>query len=271
LFFILLVLLVVTRAFGEIAEKRGQPALVGELVAGIVLGAIAAQCANVMPQIAGLDENIVFESITDLGMFFIMLFAGVELQPRRLIEYSRGSLMVAASGTLLPMALGIALGWAFLPDSDLFVAGLFFGRKTIDEPSYDEVRSKTSAMTFGFLAPIFFASVGAHLDFRAVLVVPAFVLCLLVVAFIGKFLGAGVAARGAGLSRYQAAAVGAGMSARGAVELVIADIALEAGLFEFPDDSPVVEHMFSAIVMMAVLTTLMTPILLKRIYARIPL
>jgi Kef-type K+ transport system membrane component KefB len=151
------------------------------------------------------------------------------------------------------------------------MAGLFFGRKTIDEPAYDDVRSKTSAMTFGFLAPIFFASVGLNLDFSAVLVVPAFVAWLLLAAFVGKFIGAGIAARAIGLTRPEAAAVGAGMSARGAVELVIADIALEAGLFEvMPGSAPVVEHIFSAVVIMAVLTTLVTPVLLKRIYAGIP-
>ena len=405
LFFILLVLLVATRTFGEAAERLGQPALVGELIAGIVLGTLAAQYADLLPHIAGLDQDPVFDSITDLGMFFIMLFAGVELQPSRLIEYSRGALVVAVCGMLLPMAFGIGLGWAFLPASDAFfaqsvflgtalaitavpatvrilmdlgrlesrsgqiivsaavfddilslillawltalievesagsfslgllalkvlaffvittaigvfvfplggrlmrgikqrefefsallvgalafsvlaefldlhfivgafMAGLFFGRKTIDESAYDDVRSKTSAMTFGFLAPIFFASVGLHLDFSAVFVVPAFVAWLLLASFVGKFLGAGLAARGVGLTRQEAAAVGAGMSARGAVELVIADIALEAGLFEVvPGTSPVVEHIFSAVVIMAVLTTLVTPVLLKRIYAGIP-
>jgi len=405
LFFVLLVLLIATRSFGEVAERLGQPGLVGELIAGIVLGTIAAQYADLFPEIAGLNQNPVFESITDLGMFFIMLFAGIELQPNRLIEYSRGAFAVAISGMVLPMALGIGLGWVFLPASDAFLAqciflgvalaitavpatvrilmdlgklespsgqiivsaavfddilslillawltglmeagpasgfaivplavnvlaffaittvigvfvfpfggrfmrgikqkefefsallvaafafavlaelldlhfivgafmaGLFFGRKTIDEPAYDDVRNKTSAMTFGFLAPIFFASVGLHLDFSAVLVVPAFVMWLLIAAFAGKLIGAGVAARTIGLSQQEAAAVGVGMSARGAVELVIADIALQAGLFDaVPGITPVVEHMFSAVVIMAVLTTLVTPVLLKRIYRGIP-
>ncbi len=405
LFFILLVLLVATRTFGEVAERLGQPGLVGELIAGIVLGTVAAQYTDLFPNIAGLGQNPVFDTITDLGMFFIMLFAGVELQPNRLIEYSRGAFAVAVCGMVLPMALGIGLGWAFLPASDAFLAqciflgtalaitavpatvrilmdlgrlesrsgqiivsaavfddilslillawltalidsesasnfsfgllvlkvlaffaittaigvyvfplggrfmrrikqrefefsallvgalafsvlaelldlhfivgafmaGLFFGRKTIDEPAYDDVRSKTSAMTFGFLAPIFFASVGLNLDFSAVLVVPAFVAWLLVAAFAGKFIGAGVAAHWIGFTRQEAAAVGAGMSARGAVELVIADIALEAGLFDVvPGSAPVVEHIFSAVVIMAVLTTLVTPMLLSRIYSRIP-
>ena len=47
LFFILLILLVTTRTFGEVAEHQGQPALVGALIAGIVSGAIAARYANI--------------------------------------------------------------------------------------------------------------------------------------------------------------------------------------------------------------------------------
>ena len=401
LFFILLILLVTTRIFGEIAERLGQPSLVGELIAGIVLGAVAARHTYLLPNIDMLEQNHVFDAITDLGMFFIMLYAGVELQPSQLIKYSKGSFAVAVSGMVLPMMLGIGLGWIFLPASDFFfaqcvflgtalsitavpatvrilmdlgklesrsgqiivtsavlddilslillawltaligaepgngfvleilllkvfaffvitiiigafvfpfggrfmrgtkqkefefsallvgalafsvlaefldlhfiigafMAGLFFGRNTIDESAFEDVRNKTSAMTYGFLAPIFFASVGLNLDFSAIYVVPTFVVCLLIAAFAGKFIGAGAAALIAGYSRQEAAAVGAGMSARGAVELVIADIALKAGLF---DDigvvSPVVENIFSSIVIMAVLTTIVTPILLKRIY-----
>lgn len=83
-------------------------------------------------------------------------------------------------------------------------------------------------------------------------------------------IGAGVAARCIGLTQREAAAVGVGMSARGAVELVIADIALQAGLFDAaPGGSLVVEHAFSAVVIMAVVTTLMTPVLLKRIYGSV--
>ncbi len=59
-----------------------------------------------------------------------------------------------------------------------FMAGLFFVRKTIDESAYDAVIEKTSAMTYGFLAPIFFASVGLHLDLSALFIVPVFVLSL---------------------------------------------------------------------------------------------
>ncbi len=49
------------------------------------------------------------------------------------------------------------------------------------------------------------------------------------------------------------------------------DIALQAGLFDgVPDTAPVVDHLFSAVVIMAVVTTLVTPVLLKRIYGTMP-
>ncbi|WP_299018128.1 cation:proton antiporter [uncultured Photobacterium sp.] len=404
LFFILLTLLVTTRIFGEIAERLGQPSLVGELIAGITLGVIAAQYTELLPFLHDVEHDPVFNSITELGMFFIMLLAGLELQPNKLIEYSRGALIVAVFGMVLPMILGVGLGWLFLPESDVFfaqciflgtalsitavpatvrilmdlgklnspsgqiivsaavfddvlslllltwltaliatdppvsnveiiplitkmaaffiitifvgvfifplggrfigaikerefkftsllvgamafavlaevldlhfiigafMAGLFFDRKTIDPEAYEEVRNKISAITYGFLAPIFFASVGLHLDLTAIFVIPVFVGLLLLTAFLGKFLAAGAAARIIGMSWQEATAVGVGMSARGAVELVIADIALKAGLFDsLTIKHPITDNIYSAVVIMAVVTTLLTPILLKLIYAK---
>ena len=63
-------------------------------------------------------------------------------------------------------------------------------------------------------------------------------------------------------------AVGAGMSARGAVELVVLSIAAEAGLFDSGAAGPLVANLFSALVLMGVVTTLLTPILLRRILPR---
>lgn len=403
LFYVLLVLLVVTRAFGELAERVGQPALVGELVSGVLLGSVVGRYAEFFPTLSSLHGNAVFDAITNLGMFFIMLFAGIEMQPSKILEYSRQSLAVAVGGMALPLMLGLGLGYGFLPASEFrmpqalfigtalaitavpatvkilidlgrlrtpsgqiivsaavfddvlsllllawltaligsgttpgvvefallalkivvffavtvvvgfyafpwggkflrqvkekeldfsamliagfafavlaealglhfilgsFVAGVFFGRKTVDARTYDSVRSKVSGTTFGFLAPIFFASIGLNLSLGAFTEIPLFLVLLIVMAFLGKLIGAGFAARAFGLPRGEAMAVGIGMSARGAVELVIADIALRAGMFSPPGIvSPVLKNLFSAVVIMAIVTTVATPILLKRIYA----
>jgi Kef-type K+ transport system membrane component KefB len=404
LFYILLVLLAVTRAFGELAERVGQPSLVGELVAGITLGSVVAKYPNTFPALVGLSENRVFATITDLGMFFLMLFAGIEMQPHKILRYSGGALVVAVGGMLLPLSLGIALGYLVLPDSPLkavqslflgtalsitavpatvrilldlgqlesavgqtivsaavfddifslfllsiltglmlfgeapgfldiavlfgkvvlfflvtsvvglyifpwggkfmhllktqeleisavlvgafffsvlaevlglhfivgaFVAGLYFGQNTIDLVSYQQIKTSISAMTFGFLAPIFFAAIGFNLDISALTEAPMVVVVLILIAFAGKIVGAGGAALVYGFSRRDAANIGVGMSPRGAVELVIAGIALKTGLFATaPGDQTIASHLFSAIVLMAVVTTILSPIILKRSFDR---
>lgn len=401
LLYILLVLLVATRIFGELAERIGQPVLVGELVSGIALGLLAAQFEEALPVLSGLEHNEVFRGITDLGMFFLMLYAGVELRPRDLASSSKGALLVAVGGMLLPFCFGVGFGWALLPRSEVklaqsmflgtclaitavpvsvkilldlgklktrlgqtivsaaladdilsllllalltsmlatgelpgaaaiallvakvtlffaavilagryllpaigsrlhrlkahqlefsfllisglafsvlaealamhfilgaFAAGLFFGRRTVSDTVFEDVREKTHAISAGFLAPIFFASIGIHLNLRAITAVPGFVLLLIAVATVGKVLGAAIPAWRIGFGARNALAVGVAMNARGAVELIIAGVALRAGLFERPTPPPpVVANLFSAVVLMAVFTTLVTPIALKRI------
>jgi Kef-type K+ transport system membrane component KefB len=79
-----------------------------------------------------------------------------------------------------------------------------------------------------------------------------FLLILIVAAFACKMIGAGLSAHWVGLSGRDSLIVGVGMSGRGAVELIIADIALRAGLFSQPDP------------------TLVTPIALRFIMSREP-
>jgi Kef-type K+ transport system membrane component KefB len=123
-------------------------------------------------------------------------------------------------------------------------------------------------MTFGFLAPIFFASIGLHLEFSAIVEIPVFLALLIACAFVGKIVGSGVAARAFGFSRTDSTAIGIGMSPRGAVELVIAGIAMRAGLFVTDgDDTGIVANLFSAVVLMSVVTTVVSPIMLTRVFA----
>src|SRR5439155_9514597 len=82
------------------------------------------------------------------------------------------------------------------------------------------------------------------------------------VACLGKFIGGGLGARLGGLSTWEALAVGAGLNARGAMELVIAAIGLSIGLLSLP--------MYSIIVLIAVVTTLMAAPILRACVRRIP-
>lgn len=184
-----------------------------------------------------------------IALFFTVTFAiGHFLFPRvgKLIKRFQ------ADEFELSVLLIVAMSFAWLAEAlqlhfilGAFVAGLFFGRRTVGEEVYADVKNKVSGITSGFLAPIFFASIGLHMELSAVSTIPGFLMLLVFVAFVSKLIGAGVPAYFLGLNTVDAAAVGIGMSARGAVELIIADIALRAGLFDHPSLLPPSSPIFS--------------------------
>lgn len=401
--YLILVLLVATRIFGELAERAKLPAIVGELVAGVALGLLLQRFADSLPVLWSATQSEAYTSIVSLGMFFLMLLAGIRMEPLDFARTSKSAILIAVGGMIVPVSAGFALGLAMLPESSLklaqslflgtalaitavpvavrifmdlgqlksrvgktviaaalwddllsllllalllaaigenysgffqsgstilllgkvvlffavtipvgffvfqligryfrhlhfpevdfsmlliaalayavfaemmglhfiigaFLAGMFFHPGVVDADVYQRVEQQMSGITRGFLAPIFFVSVGLHLDFSAVSQVPGFVAALILIAVASKLVGSGLPAYWMGLSKRQSMIVGVGMSARGAVELIVAGVALQAGLFLQPSPTPViVESLFSAIVIMALVTTVLTPILLRRL------
>jgi Kef-type K+ transport system membrane component KefB/nucleotide-binding universal stress UspA family protein len=112
-------------------------------------------------------------------------------------------------------------------------------------------------VTAGFLAPIFFAVAGLKVNLLQLLVPQTLMIGLLVlaVACFGKFTGAYLGSRVGGLSHWEALAMGSGMNARGAMEIIVATIGLSLGVLNQP--------MYSIIVMVAIVTSLMAPPLLR--------
>ena len=136
---------------------------------------------------------------------------------------------------------------------------------------FEGVKNRISGITTGFLAPIFFASIGMRLDLSAVEKIPLFLFLLVIAAVVGKLVGAGLPAFWMTRSWKEALIVGTGMNARGAVGLIIADIAMRQGLFLHPEPVPtVLASLFSAIIVMAVVTTLLTPIGLRWVVSNLP-
>ena len=112
-----------------------------------------------------------------------------------------------------------------------------------------------------FFTPFFFAYTGLKVDLTTLKGSAAWVaVAAVVVACVGKFAGAGLGARFGGLPRWEALAVGAGLNARGAMELVIAAVGMSIGVLSLA--------MYSAIVLMAVVTTLMAAPILRACLSR---
>ena len=112
-----------------------------------------------------------------------------------------------------------------------------------------------SAVGYGIFIPIFFVSIGLQANINDVIGAPLLVIVLTVLGIITKLLGGGLGARAGGITWRNSWLVGAGMISRGEVALVLAGVALSAGAID--------TSIFSALIVMAVVTTLVTPPLLR--------
>ncbi len=136
-----------------------------------------------------------------------------------------------------------------------FFAGLVIRKALLTIEVRAEVNNKLTALALGFFTPIFFVSLGLAMDFS--FFKGAFLLTLIIIsaAFFGKIFGSFTGAFSSGLNIKKSLRVGIGMNARGAVELIVISVGRELGI--------VSTELFSIIVVMALVTTILTPILLK--------
>ena len=135
-----------------------------------------------------------------------------------------------------------------------FIAGLVVGRsRWRDERALRLVDS----VAHGLLAPLFFATAGLRVDLGVFAdpTVAVWSVVIVVVASLTKFAGATIGARAGGLPRREGFALGAALNARGALEIVIASIGLGLGVLN--------DASYGAIVIMAVLTSLAAPPLIR--------
>ena len=134
--------------------------------------------------------------------------------------------------------------------------GAFLGGMAVRESLNRRTKDALSRWAFGFFAPIFFGWVGFSVAFEGAAISPLVPL-LIVLGMTGKVLGAGLGAKISGLNWAESLLVGIGMNGRAAVDLILASVALNAGIVE--------RDLYSAIVFNAVIMALLTPILLKRL------
>ena len=153
-----------------------------------------------------------------------------------------------------------------------FLAGQFVRREILDSKVYEVINDRFFGISYGFLVPIFFASLSFHLHLSLEPSFLIFSLVLILVAVAGKLIGCGL---GAALFKYnfwESTIIGFGMNGRGAVELVIATVVLKQSQILMTKgviDSPLLtENQFSALILMAFVTTFLAPVSLKWAVAR---
>jgi Kef-type K+ transport system membrane component KefB len=202
------------------------------------------------------------------GFFALTILIGQFIMPpltRRLTNQGGKAFMFAMTSALLMAYLAEWAGLHLIIGA--FLAGQFVRKEIMDEDVYEAISSHFYSISYGFLVPIFFASLSFHLHFTWSWSFLIFAVVLIFVAFLGKLVGCGVGALLFKYSLRESAIIGFGMNGRGAVELVVASVVL--GLSNDLLKAKVISEplltgdQFSGLVLMAFVTTLMAPITLK--------
>ena len=135
-----------------------------------------------------------------------------------------------------------------------FVAGLFIDKRVMEPKVSKDVQQRLAAMSVGVLAPFFFVSAGFEVSLDVFRTDLALLLAVIIIATLGKVVGTALFYLPSGNGWREGLVVGAGMNGRGAVEIIVAEIALAQGLID--------RDVFSILVLMALFTTATVPVLL---------
>jgi Kef-type K+ transport system membrane component KefB/nucleotide-binding universal stress UspA family protein len=116
----IVLLLLVGRLFGELMLRFRQPAVMGQLIAGLIIG--ASVFGALFPDLhhivfpAAKEQKAMLDGVSQFGILMLLLLAGMETDLKLVRQSGRASFLASLTGIVIPFALGYALG-EMLPDS----------------------------------------------------------------------------------------------------------------------------------------------------------
>ncbi|MGX9133924.1 cation:proton antiporter [Rummeliibacillus sp. JY-2-4R] len=193
-------------------------------------------------------------------IFFVLLFLASKWAVPKLLKLFA---KFKVTEPLLSCALIICFGFAYFGEY-LGIAGIigaFFAGIAIAQTKYKkEIEKKVEPIAYSIFVPIFFVSIGLSVSFRGISDQLGLIIVFSIIAILSKFIGAGLGAKISGITMHSSMGIGAGMISRGEVALIIAAMGLESKLLP--------EQYYTPMIIVVVMTTLVTPPLLKLIFGK---
>ena len=122
--FLWIAIIILTAKLSNLVERFGQPAVLGELLVGIILGNMALTGFNFFEPIR---QDVVIRFLAEIGVVILLFQVGLESNIRRMLKVGPRAFLVAIVGVITPFLLGtVVVGPLFLPDLS-FNAHLFVG------------------------------------------------------------------------------------------------------------------------------------------------
>jgi Kef-type K+ transport system membrane component KefB len=244
------------RDFAQLTIAAG---VLDDVVGWILLSVVSAAAT------VGLRGRSILMPLLWLAVVVVFAFAVGRPAVRWLMSRAGRS---KEPGPVLAMAVVVMAGCAAATQAmgleasfGAFVGGLLLGAAARG----DVLRlAPLRTVTLAVFAPLFFATAGLRMNL-ALLSRPTVLLSALgalAVAALGKFCGAFLGARISRLDRWEALALGAGMNARGVIQIIVATVGLKLGVLNTAS--------YTIVVLVAIATSLMAPPILRHAEPRIP-
>jgi Kef-type K+ transport system membrane component KefB/nucleotide-binding universal stress UspA family protein len=251
---------------GAIRRDLGQlilaTAILDDSIAWVIIAVIAGIAAHGSVNLANVGT-----SLAGTALFLALSLTVGRRLVARVIRWSNDNMTIevpvitAILLVMLVMALSTELIGVHTA-LGAFVAGMLVGQSPI---LTEHIEGQLRGFIFAFFSPVFFAVAGLGMDLRTLFdpTLLLFTLAVIAVASIGKFLGALAGGRIGGLTGAESLAIATGLNARGSTEVIIASIGLSMGVLT--------NQLYTMIVAMAIVTTMIMPPTLRWMIARVPL
>lgn len=251
---------------GFIRRDLGQlilaTAILDDSIAWIMVSIIAGMATRGTIDVGQIGLSIA----AAVGFLTISLTIGRKLVAR-LIRWSNDTLQTEFP--VITIVLVVTFSMALMTDligvhSTLgaFVAGVIIGQAPILR---GHIEQELRGLILAFFSPVFFAVAGLQMDLTTLAspVMIGLALIFVAIATVGKTLGALMGGHFAGLSWRESLAMATGLNARGSTEVIIATIGMSLGVLS--------ETLYTLIVAMAIITTMIMPPTLRWALARVPM
>lgn len=240
------------RELGQVNSRIGN-AILGAAIVDDVLGIIVLTIITSFK-----DTNISISAVLlRMAVYFVcmFIFGVITTIGAKFLDFKRDrrriTVYVLALVFIISYISEIYVGIADITGA--YLIGVIFSRFSVR----NEIVKKVNVLSYLFFSPIFFASIGLKTKFDNFSSQTfIFAIILIIVAILTKIIGAGVGAKICKFTNHEALNIGIGMVSRGEVALIVAQKGYNLGLID--------ADLFSPIILMVVVTTIFTPIILKK-------
>lgn len=240
------------RELGQVNSRIGN-AILGAAIVDDVLGIIVLTIITSFK-----DTNISISAVLlRMAVYFVcmFIFGVITTIGAKFLDFKRDrrriTVYVLALVFIISYISEIYVGIADITGA--YLIGVIFSRFSVR----NEIVKKVNVLSYLFFSPIFFASIGLKTKFDNFSSQTfIFAIILIIVAILTKIIGTGVGAKICKFTNHEALNIGIGMVSRGEVALIVAQKGYNLGLID--------ADLFSPIILMVVVTTIFTPIILKK-------